>query len=381
MARIPFRVNLDRRARRRLLTAVLLLNAGFAVTTTMMELVWGRMDEFSQPVRNLIRYVLVQGHLSTENVIAVWYSSMLLLGVAALSAAAWTVDTRRHEGPLRHGWLGFVAVFTLLSLDELGSIHERVGMIPVAGGQVLGWIYLLALPIAVTSVLMVVFGAIHLRRVPQAFTLIAIGVGLYVLNPISEDLELAMNQAGAAVWTRISRALVEEVVLELTGTLCFAAGVCEYVATRSGERLEWDVPVRTLRLACWLIIGTLTMGVRASLWLDEVLPAGDPGMAQNWFPAVAWMLVAAVAVTAVPRRRWQGLAIAVPAVALSAFLGVGLYLYSDLLASRASWAVPTITTLAAGVALEAMLHGYLFSFSPRSSTASPTLRRPRPRPS
>jgi hypothetical protein len=332
-------------------------------------------------MKQFTRYVLVQGHLATENVIAVWYSSMLLLSVAALSAAAWMVDNRRREGILRHGWLGFAAIFTLLSMDELGSLHERVGMLPIVHGEAVGWVYLLAVPMGLVAILMVAFAALHLRRVPRAFLLIAIGVGLYVLNPFSEDLELAMNQSGAALWLRITRTLVEEVVLELTGTLCFAAGVCTYVAAKADDRLEWAMTKRTLRLVCWLIIGSLMVPARASLWIDGALPLGDRGMLQNWFPAAAWIVVAALAITAVSRRRWPSLTIASVATAASAFFGVGLYLYSDVLASRASWVVPTLATFAAGLTLEAIIDRYLFSFSPRSSTASPTLRRPRPNPS
>jgi hypothetical protein len=381
MARLPFCVNLDHNVRRRLFRAIFLANTGFAVTTTIGYLMWPRMDEFSPALRDFTRYVLVHGQLATENVIAVWYSSMLLLSVAAFSMAAWMVDNRLRASTLRHGWLGFAAIFTLLSIDEIGSLHERVGLIPLPSGQTLGWAYLLAIPIALIAGLMVAFGALHIRRVPRAFTFIGIGALLYVLNPISEDIERAMNEAAAPLALRIVRTLVEEVVLELMGTLCFATGVCVYVATRSRGLLEWTVSTRTLRLVCWSMITALMLLARATLWIDAALPVGDRGMLQNWFPAAAWMLVATIAITAVPTRRWQGFALAVPAVTASAVLGAGLYLHSVWLASRVSWAVPVVATFAAGLTLEALIDGYLLSFSPRSSRASPTLRRPRPNPS
>jgi hypothetical protein len=53
-------------------------------------------------------------------------------------------------------------------------------------------------------------------------------------------------------------------------------------------------------------------------------------------------------------------------------------------ASSARWHIGVVGVCAAGLALEVAFRSngrYLFSFSPRSSIASPTLRRPRPNPS
>ena len=85
MAVQPFRVKLDRSVRRTVLAGSVAANLAFTATTVAFILLWSRIDDLSPRARWLTRYVLVQGHLATENVIAAWYSSMLLLAVAGMS--------------------------------------------------------------------------------------------------------------------------------------------------------------------------------------------------------------------------------------------------------------------------------------------------------
>lgn len=385
MPPLRFRVQLDRLTRRRLLAAVLLLQLAFTVTTGLFVLLWARLDTLSPAARWFVRYVLVQGHLATENVAAVWYASMLLMGVAALSALAWAADRRAGAGPLRHGWLVFAGLFTILSMDELGSLHERIGMIPVGDAPPMGWMSVLAGPILAVAAFMTLFAALHLRRVPRALQLVVAGVLLFLLNPVLEHIEMAMIRgglpAGDSLALRYVRLVVEEVVIELTGVLCFAAAACLYLVRTAGGTSDWEPPTRAVRWASRLAIGVLVAGALGSGWINAALPQGDTGVLQNWFPAAAWMLVAGVAVTHADLDRRTARTLAAGAAALSMVFGVGLYFHVDWLASRASWFVPVCVVLAAGLTLEAVLSPYLFRRSPRSSTASPTLRRPRPNPS
>lgn len=384
MPPLRFRVQLDRLRRRRLLAALLLLHLALTVTTGLFVLLWARLDTLSPSGRWFVRHVLVQGHLATENVAAVWYASMLLLGVAALSALAWAADRRAGAGPLRHGWLVFAGLFTILSMDELGSLHERIGMIPVGDGRPLGWVYLLAGPIVAVAAFMAMFAALHLRRMPSVWKLVVAGVLLFLLNPILEELEMAMIRGGpggdsaALAYVRL---VVEEVAIELTGVLCFATAACLYLVRTAGGTSDWEPPTRAVRRASRLAIAGLAAGVLGSGWINAALPQGDTGTLQNWFPAAAWMLVAWGALTRADLDRRTARTLTAGSVALSIIGGVGLYFYVEWLASRASWFVPVCLVLAAGLTLEAVLSPYFFRRSPRSSTASPTLRRPRPNPS
>lgn len=384
MPPLRFRVQLDRTHRRRLLAAVLLLHLAFTVTTGLFMLLWARIDALAPSARWFVRYILVQGHLATENVAAVWYASMLLLGVAALAALAWAADRRAGAGPLRHGWLAFAGLFTVLSMDELGSLHERIGMIPLRDGPPMGWVYLLAGPILLVAAFMTMFAVLHLRRISRALQLVVAGVLLFLLNPVVEELEMAMirgGPGGESLSLRYARLVIEEVGIELTGVLCFAAAACLSLVRTAGGTSDWQPRTRAVRWASRLAIAGLVAGALGSGWINAALPEGDTGVLQNWFPAAAWVLVAGVAATRADLDRRTAVAVAAGGVALSMVFGIGLYFYVDWLASRASWFVPVCAVLTAGLTLEAVLSPYLFRRSPMSSTASPTLRRPRPNPS
>jgi hypothetical protein len=101
------------------------INAFFTLGTIVFLVLWPQRDDFEAVGRSFLNYVLVQSHLATENVLAAWYSSMLLLAVAVGAVAAYTIRTQvqvaRTPPWLRYGWLVIAAVFALLSLDEIGS--------------------------------------------------------------------------------------------------------------------------------------------------------------------------------------------------------------------------------------------------------------------
>ena len=379
-----FRIKLDRASRRRTLAVLIGLNLIFSALTTAFIFLWARMPELSPSAQWLTRYVLVQGHLATENVVAAWYSSMLLLTVACLSLVAWAVG--RREGRLNAGWLIFAAIFVVLSLDEIGSLHERIGMLPLADGRAVGWTYILAIPIGAVAAFLTAFAWFHLRRVHVTMMLMVAGVLMFVMDPVLERIEMAMIHGAGAVQGTWQRSLhdtllvVEEGGLELFGILCFLGAVMAYVARRSSGTVEWSIGSRTTLLISRACSVLLACGPFVAGALVARLPSGDTGIAENWFPATAWMLVAFAAVTgSVPARGKR--VVASSAVILSAICGAGLYGYVGWLASRAAWVNPVAAVMTAGLALEALLNPYLFRRSPRSSIASPTLRRPRPNPS
>jgi len=311
--------------------------------------------------------------------------------VAVTATTAFAFD-RRGAGPLRYGWLVFAALFTLLSLDEIGSFHERVGMLtalPRAGGAV-GWVYVLAIPILAVAAFMLAFAWAHLRRAPAAFLLMAAGVGMFLLNPVLEAVEMAMIHGTGATegtWQRTLHdvlLVLEEGGLELFGILCFLAAVLACLRWTAGESAEWTMETGTALRASrggtlMLVAGTLLSG-----WIVARLPDGDTGIPENWFPAAAWLGVALVVGARVGGRPYMKILVALSAIVVSACFGAGLYGYVEWLASSARWHIAVVGVCAAGLALEVAFRSngrYLFSFSPRSSIASPTLRRPRPNPS
>jgi len=94
---------------------------------------------------------------------------LLLASAAALWSFALDRQIDRGRNVLSLGWLILAAIFLLLSLDELGSLHERLGALRTSAppGSVeqapRGWVVLLALPIAVTAAFMTTFAWFRLR--------------------------------------------------------------------------------------------------------------------------------------------------------------------------------------------------------------------------
>ena len=121
------------RAHRRLIRWVIALDLFFTAGTVLFVYAWPALAARGPAVQTFANYWLAQLYLGAENVLAAWYSSMLLLAVALSACLAFAVE--RKQKPPRpagwaSGWLLLAAVFTVLSLDEIGSFHERLGLVP-----------------------------------------------------------------------------------------------------------------------------------------------------------------------------------------------------------------------------------------------------------
>src|SRR5690606_6775384 len=63
-------------------------------------------------------------NINREANIPTWFSSAILLAAAGLLLI--TNLAQRAEGKARLGWAGTTAIFTYISLDETGTIHEKL---------------------------------------------------------------------------------------------------------------------------------------------------------------------------------------------------------------------------------------------------------------
>lgn len=306
------------------------LNLIFMAGMTAFLHVWANYDTYGPRGRWFIKYVLVQFHLGAENVVAAWYSSMLLLLVAVACLAAYALDRRTprrgFDAWLGYGWWLLAAAFAALSLDEIGSFHERIGMIvalnrasltPGAAGAV-GWVSMLAIPIGAVALFMLAFGWLRLRRAPLALALLAAGVFLYVSDPFLELLEQSLLRGGGGL---LLERIVEEGLAELGGTTCVLFGVllyCRRIARDEAPRFA--APSRKIGALAGM---ALVAGVPIAHAVVSRLPSGDTGIPENWFPAAALFLLAA---------GWyasRGLCVLVVVLlALSAYFGAGLFGYA-----------------------------------------------------
>jgi hypothetical protein len=327
------RARVDLRGRRlvRVGLGLAAANLIFTAGTATFIHYWAARDAYGPRGRAFIDYVLVQFHLATENVIAAWYSSMLLLTVAVAAAIAYALDRRQSHTGLERlvetGWLVVAGCFAVLSLDEIGSLHERLGMVTRRGAAATGWVYVLAVPIAVIAVFMAAFAWLRLRRARAAAAWFVAGVALFLSNPVMELIEMSLLHGGGSIRIHDTLLVVEEGLAELGGTLCFLLGVLLYMRATAGEGphdFALDTPAAISTFAAGGML--LTAGVPVVRWIVDRLPAGDTGIAENWFPAAALYLLALLAIA---MRGTRALPLAAGALALSAAFGASLYGYAN----------------------------------------------------
>jgi hypothetical protein len=289
---------------------------------------------------------LAQLNLLRENNLATWWSSMVLLAISLLCAAAWRADRRpaREGGPvLRLGWLFLVGVFALLSLDEVGSLHERIADDPALaiGSPSADWVALLTLPIAAVALLMVTFSLANLRRRPLPFALLILSVALFATVPLQEKLELSEKLAGEG--RPVVEALLEE-GSELAAGWLALCGLLLYLARTPGSAGGRLPPAAIAGAALGLLAG---MGV---CLLVVPAPTDESfGYASAWFPAAIGALVAPAAAQAARGVPWRYAALTAGALLASAFFGSEARVWIDEQGAAhpvVQWAAPAAVLLA-----------------------------------
>lgn len=305
-------------------------NLIFTAGTAAFIHYWAARDVYGPRGRALLNYVLVQFHLATENVVAAWYSSMLLLTVAIAAVIAFACDRRQsHRGLERAidaGWLVIAGCFALLSLDEIGSLHERIGMVTRGDSAPNGWVYALAVPIGLIALFMAAFAWLRLRRARAAAAFFVVGIALFLSNPIMELIEMSLLHGGGSIRIHDTLLVVEEGFAELGGTLCFLIGVLLYIRATAGpgpHEFALDTPAAMQTIAAGGLL--LTAGVPVLRWFMDRLPPGDTGIPDNWFPAATLYLFALLALAT---RGSRAIPLAAAAIAVSAAFGAAVYGYA-----------------------------------------------------
>ncbi len=294
------------------------------------------------------RNVMYQMDLALENVAATWYSSMLLLTTAVAMFICFLADRQNAPGRRQlffsYGWLVFALVFATLSFDEMGSIHEYFGKgaydktgLKSGFGAHIGITVFYSL-IALVAIFMVGFGLLQLRRTPWSFVLVAIGVLLYISNPLQEHLEwIAYAEEGR----RSVLSLLTEEGSELFGTLCFLTAAILY-AVHATRRLPSGASMPAISAACSvsgntvLSLLSLALGGMAVLLFGLQVAFGDItdiriGIPKNWMPsAVAYaagLLSIYLAINTKPdgKKKLILLLSAAFAIAVSVYYGSNLY--------------------------------------------------------
>jgi hypothetical protein len=364
-----WRVKLDFFRIRFLCFGLAAANLFFTAGTALFIHYWARREYYGPSGRLFIDRILVQVHLATENVVAAWYSSMLLLSVAAASGLAFAVDRRAAgrttDRALSWGWLIVALAFATLSLDELGSFHERIGMIRHGGAAATGWVYVLVVPIAMVGLFMLAFSWARLRRVPAAAALFAAGTALFLSDPVFELAEMSLLRGGAdGLVVHNVLLVIEEGFVELGGALCFLTGVLIYVRGIAGDGPHvFHVRSRRTSTLTGAVTVLMIVAIPLARWIVDRLPPADTGIPEDWFPAAMLFLLSLWLMT--NGRRTAG----VLALGLSACFGAGLYGYVGLADARL--VLTTVATAAGGCAMAALLYGRAGSSTDSAQHSAP----------
>jgi hypothetical protein len=293
------RLSVTREMVTRLLVATGLANIVLMVGTYFSR-AWSSLDW-------RVAYFGGQLNLAAENNMAAWYAAMLLLVLAVVMLLCFVVDRQAESRSgslpqggtlLTYGWLLLAFLFAGLSLDELGSLHERLTETPAVQAVLPRldvssvWVGVLAIPMAVVGLSMFAFAWFRVRASRTAFLLMTAGVLLLLSVAAHENLESSMRDA-SGLGTGFARPAILGVLeegSELFGTFLILAAGLAFVRRRSvGEEIV--VHVRrghVMTLAAIVVLGMLTIHVLLPMLVS--LHGDHRGVTRNWFPAALAML-------------------------------------------------------------------------------------------
>jgi len=233
------------------------------------------------PVKSRYWYLF---HFAWENNVAAWWSGMLLL-IAALHAFDGYVLLERSKPNVAQGWAAISLILTVLSIDEIGSIHERMDRVLHLGT----WWSLLPFALILLSLLGYALVSFWLAREPlRKVALLAFAFALFGTVAFQEFLE---HHIAWASWTAVVRGFIEEGT-ELLGILILLS-VC--MGNSRGIFGGRNGPSPTLELIHVLRAPILVMSLTAApflAYLSAVWPDQWRGHPASWLAAALFLFAA-----------------------------------------------------------------------------------------
>lgn len=222
--------------------------------------------------------------LSGENSVGSWWSSILLF-MAALHAFDGYLQHQSARPFQAWGWLALGLCCLGLSLDEGGSLHERVGIVSADMGY--DW-WVLIIPFALVFLVLVAFAIASFMK-EKAYlrsALVLLVFGLFALVAVQEEFEHKLQWDDSMLGVR---ALVEEgtemfaILLMLWITADNSGGVFN----RTGKALFGVVSEFYKPIACAVLVILLPV----AYW-NASLPDQQRGHPADWFAAVLFFAAA-----------------------------------------------------------------------------------------
>jgi hypothetical protein len=232
--------------------------------------------------------VLYHFNLAVEMNGAAWWSSLLLLLNSLMAYQRWA-----RRDPASGAWMILAVAFALLSLDEIGSLHEFAGNLPIGNVSIL----VLNAPLAGAALLGgAAYGYACWRLWRSGFPLrevglLLVGAGLLGSAVINEYFEHHLSWPGYLVGARSGF----EEGLEVLGMLV-CLGVIADLRSDDGDGVS---RARTLWLrlesgrALGLLVGAPFLLHLAVSWLAvrhmNIGPRGNPAV---WYPMAMFVVLA-----------------------------------------------------------------------------------------
>jgi hypothetical protein len=200
-------------------------------------------------------------------------------------------------------------IFLILSFDEMGSFHEKIGETPlfknVGGSNQAGWFIFYGL-VAVVGIFMVVFSFLKFWDNKIAFFIAATGVLLLISNPFQEMYEMHSwrSSVDPSEWRRPIFFLILEEGTEIFASFCFLTSFILYSLYPEGKSKkgliirDFSIKFNFNNLYIYVLsgfiicAGLLMYKLRNFAWTI----AGDKGIAHNWFPSAMALFVVLIAI-------------------------------------------------------------------------------------
>lgn len=292
-----------------ILKIIVLLNLFFLAGTYFFHYYLYRILQGDWSQGSGLKYLVVQFSLANENVLATWYSSMLFLLVGVFCFFCYLIQSKASQNflgiKISYGWCLISALFLLLSLDEISSLHERLGSLSTLnpfGDYPLGWVSLLGVPIALICLFMIGFFMVQVKRAPLPAGIAIAAFVVFASIPLQEYFEVEALQASEdpALWERPAPLLLIEEGSELLGatllllsSILFAAKPAPFGKKWSLFSIEIDMKVKSKQGSmCRFIMffAFLAFLMLLIVQSDMLVLQGDHGIRKNWFPAAASFL-------------------------------------------------------------------------------------------
>ncbi|MFT2010243.1 hypothetical protein ACMA1I_16330 [Pontibacter sp. 13R65] len=357
-----------------LLAALAVLNISFLATTGVINYYYNILEVGASAAfmdqlmtKNVIKLFSL-GNLASENVLASWYSGMLLLLASVAALLCFSADYQYYvswkDRMLSYGWIGFSLIFALLSLDEVGSFHETIGDTAAFNviGNDLGWIVFFVL-VGLVALYMAGFVLLRLWSFKAALVPAMVGILFFASNPIQEHIEISAmrNAAADEVWLRPTWLLLLEEGSEIFGSWSLILAMLVYaaksstrnnfknLAAKQGIYFQYEVSAKLVLL----LLGSglcLSGGLLTAFLLFAPAERDEhAGIAENWFPsAVAFLASLLSLFLASKSNHHKGafVMLAIFCVGLSAFYASSIYYtFYGLLSIRFGTSLTVITLI------------------------------------